>query len=194
MNPTIQRYLPPALVFGTAVYFGWPPSARLDLGEDVVRTNSVRWQPADLAAPGLIQGVMDPFREVLVAGKEMEVEPETGKLVAATRPAGPQPELLQAGLRLDGIASIGGRNWAVLNGRPRLAGDVVHTDDTNRYQCQIVSVDSGHIVVRCEETVTELRPRPFGSARSSSVTKTPAVSSEASQATPGDVPPPPPQV
>jgi hypothetical protein len=79
--------------------------------------------------------------------------------IAPARPLGPDAETLKAGLQLDGIANVGGRTWAVLNGRPRLAGDFVTTNDVNRYKCQIVSIQSDHIVVRCQETIAELRPR-----------------------------------
>ena len=96
MNPTVQRYLPPILVFSAALYFGWPPAEPLDLGEDVVRANSVRWRPEDVAEPPVIKPAADPFEAVLVASDEMEVEPQTGKLVAATTPAGPALEVIQA--------------------------------------------------------------------------------------------------
>ncbi len=191
MNPLVQRYLPPVIVFGAATFFGWPPSAPLDLGDDIIRTSSVRWRPRDLADPPLIEPATDPFREVLVVTEEMEVEPETGNLVVATRPAGPPADLLKAGLRLDGIASIGGRPWAVLNGRPRLAGDTVRTADAHRYECQIVSVENSHIVVRCEETITEIRPQPFGTGRPTVATESPAVPGDLRSPEIGDQPPPP---
>ena len=63
MNPTVQRYLPPALVFGAALYFGWPPSEPFDLGEEVVRANSVRWRPEDVAEPPVIKPAVDPFEK-----------------------------------------------------------------------------------------------------------------------------------
>ena len=75
MNPTVQRYLPPTLVFGAALYFGWPPAEPLDLGEDVVRANSVRWRPEDVAEPSVIKPAANPFAAVLLASDEMEVEP-----------------------------------------------------------------------------------------------------------------------
>lgn len=165
MNPTVQRYLPPLLVFGTAIYFGWPPAKPLDLGDDIVRANSVRWRSEDLAKPELITPAADPFRAVLVASEEMEVEPETGKLVAATTPSGPPADAIRAGMQLDGIAQMGNRFWAVLNGRPRLPGDAIVTNDANRFACEIVSVFPDRIVVRCEDTVVEIRPRPAGSNR-----------------------------
>ena len=120
MNPTIQRYLPPALVFGVALYFGWPPAEPLDLGEDLVRASSVRWRPQDLAETPFIEPAADPFAEVLVAGDAADVESETVEVAAI--PAGPDAETIQAGLRVDGIAKMGNQLWAVLNGRPRLAG------------------------------------------------------------------------
>lgn len=192
MNPTVQRYLPPILVFGAALYFGWPPAEPLDLGEDVVRANSVRWRPEDLAEPVVIKPAADPFEAVLVASDEMEVEPETGKLVAATTPPGPAPEVIQAGLQLDGIAMMGNRLWAVLNGRPRLPGDLILTNDANRHTCEIVSVHSDRIVVRCEETLAEIRPRPAGTARPVAAKHAPTATEGNTPTAPvGIVPPPP---
>ncbi len=192
MNPTVQRYLPPTLVLGAALYFGWPPAEPLDLGEDVVRANAVRWRPEDVAEPPVIKPAANPFAAVLFAGAEMEVEPETGKLVAATTHAGPAPEIIHAGLQLDGIAKMGNRFWAVLNGRPRLPGDMIFTSDANRYECEIVSVYPDRIVVRCEETVTEIRPRPAGTARPAAAAHaTTAAENNAPTAAVGDVPPPP---
>ena len=192
MNPVLQRYLPPTLVFGAALYFGWPPAEPLDLGEDVVRASSVRWRPENLAAPPVVQVANNPFEAVLVAGEEMEVEPETGKLVAATMPTGPPVEVIQAGLQLDGIAEMGNRFWAVLNGRPRLPGDMIQTSDANRHQCEIVSVASNHIVVRCEGTVAEIRPRPAGTSRPAPASRAPAANQIGVPTAPvSDVPPPP---
>jgi hypothetical protein len=162
----------------------------LDLGEDVVRANSVRWRPEDVAEPSVIKPAANPFAAVLFASDEMEVE--TGKLVDATTPAGPAPETIQAGLQLDGIAKMGNQFWAVLNGRPRLSGDTVFTNDANRLKCEIVSVYPERIVVRCEETVTEVRPRPAGTARPAAASHMPAASeNNAPAAAVGDVPPPP---
>lgn len=191
MNPTIQRYLPPTLVLGAALYFGWPPAEPLDLGEDIVRASSVRWRSQDLAEPTVIKPVGDPFAAVLFASEE-EVESETEKLAAVTTPTGPDPETIQAGLQLDGIAKMGNRFWAVLNGRPRLPGDTILTNDTDQHQCEIVSVYADHIVVRCQETVTEIRPRPAGFGRSDAASRSPAATENSTPAAPsGDVPPPP---
>lgn len=188
MNPTVQRYLPPSLVLGAALYFGWPPAEPLDLGADVVRANSVRWRPEDVAEPPVIKPAANPFEAVLVASDEMEVEPETGKLVAATTPAGPPAEEIRAGLQLDGIAEMGNRFWAVLNGRPRLPGDMIFATG---HKCKIVSVFPDHIVVRCQETVVEIQPRPAGSSRPAAAGATKAIENTAPAAPAGDVPPPP---
>jgi hypothetical protein len=156
MNPHVYRYLPPVLVLVAALFFGWPPSKPLDLGDDFVKASSVRWRPNDLADPPRVTSSRDPFEEPVAAVEEVEISDAD---IALARPLGPDAETLKAGLQFDGLANVGGRTWAVLNGRPRLAGDFVTTNDANRYKCQIVSVQSDHIVVRCQETVAELRPR-----------------------------------
>ncbi len=188
MNAIATKLGPPAVVLGVAFYLGSPPAAPLDLGESVVKAAAVRWKKDDLLPPVIQTPAVDPFTEVLVASDEMEVEPETGKLVVATKPAGPDPEDLRSGLTLTGIAQMGGRKWAVINGKPRLPGDTVKTDDNQQLMCTIVAVESGHVVISCEETVTQLRPLPFGSR---APTATPV-----SRATPQNLPseelPPPP--
>jgi hypothetical protein len=159
MNPWVQRYAPPALVLGAAIYLGWPPPEPLDLGEDVVRATSVRWRPQDLSLGPRIESSRDPFEETPVEVEQVEVAVE---VLEPTVPAGPDADTLKAGFHLDGIANMGGRTWAVLNGRPRLEGDFVRTDDTHRHRCQIVSVAPDHITIRYEETIVEIRP---GAAR-----------------------------
>jgi len=190
MNPLLQRYLPPLLVFGAALFFGWPPSAPLDLGDDVVRATSVRWRPDDLVDPPVIEPASNPFQAVLVADEASIVEPE---LAQPTRPAGPTAEVLTSGLRLDGIASMGGRRWAVLNSRPRLVGDLVRTSDTERHQCEIVSIETDHVVVRCQETVAKLQPRPAGSQRPAAASQVPAAAPDRDNQPSADEVPPPPQ-
>jgi hypothetical protein len=159
MNPWVQRYAPPALVLCAAIYLGWPPPEPLDLGEDVVRATSVRWRPQDLSLGPRIESSRDPFEETPVEVEQVEVAVE---VLEPTVPAGPDADTLKAGFHLDGIANMGGRTWAVLNGRPRLEGDFVRTDDTHRHRCQIVSVAPDHITIRYEETIVEIRP---GAAR-----------------------------
>lgn len=193
MNSMIQRYLPPAIVLGAAVFFAWPPPAPLDLGDDVVRASSVRWRSDDLTDPPVIEPASDPFQEVLVLSEEVV---EAANAVAEVAATGPAPEELQAGLRLDGFANMGGRTWAVVNGRPRLPGDAIRIGDVNRHPCEIVSIETDHIVVRCEKTVTKIRPRPQGNARRvAAITAAPTSmtpNNEATVAPPtGDVSPPP---
>ena len=159
MNPLMQRYATPAVVLGIATYLGWPGSTPTDYGSDVVRAKAVRWRANDLDHPPTVRATIDPFREVLVATEETVVEPETGKLVAPTKPTGPSASEIESGLRVDGIALMGGRKWAVINGRPRLPGDQVKTDDANRYRCEILSVGTNQVVVVCLETTVTLRPR-----------------------------------
>lgn len=195
MNPTVQRYLPPLIVIGAAIFFGWPPAAPLDLGEDVIRANSVRWRVGDLEDPPAFEILVDPFREVLVN----EPKPEQVAGVIEVEPTGPEPAAIKAGLSLDGMAQMGGRTWAVLNGRPRLPGDFLRTDDANQILCEIVSVHDDHVVVRSEGTVVEVFVQPFGARRIASRSRANALPSAPSSAnptdensaTPGEVPPPP---
>ena len=137
------------------------------MGEDVVRASSVRWRPNELAAPPRIELTSNPFEEVLVADDEAIAAEEA---VIEVVPLGPPAQELKAGLRLDGFANTAGRIWAVVNGRPRLPGDAVRTSDTNQYLCRLESIESNHIIVRCEDTVTEIHLRSFGSQRKGAAT------------------------
>ena len=159
MSPNVQKLLPSALVIAAAAYFGWESAGPSYVNEDVTRATSVRWKADDLVPPAMPSVTVDPFASVLVVSAEQEIEEETGKLVPASRPAGPPARELHAGLSLTGIARMGSRNWAILNGRPRLSGDSVKTDDNNQHECVIVSVEADHVIVRCQETVTQIRLR-----------------------------------
>ncbi|MDA8744059.1 hypothetical protein N9N28_05450 [Rubripirellula amarantea] len=156
MSPNVQKLLPPSLVIGAAIYFGWPPSGSTVVNEGIARATSVRWRADDLEPPAIPSITVDPFASVLVVTAEKEVEEETGKLIPATRPAGPPERELRAGLSLTGIANIAGQQWAILNNRPRLPGDVLKTNDNNRHECEIVSVERDHVLVRCEETIAKI--------------------------------------
>lgn len=188
MNPIVQRYLPPLIVIGSAAYFGWPPSKPLDLGDDIVRATSVRWDNDDLREPTLPPITADPFREVIVA------EEDPAEMVAEELaiPTGPDPAVIQSGLSLDGFADTAGRRWAIINGRPRLAGDIVTTTGIEAYRCEIVAVEAGHVVVRCQQTVTEIRPLPFGtkSQPNQQPSSLPAVDVQPETATENIAPPP----
>lgn len=188
MNPVVQRYLPPAIVLGSAIYFGMPPAEPLDLGEDIVRATSVRWDKDDLENPQLPTIVTDPFREVIVANAQTEDvvdEPEV--------PSGPQPADLQAGLTLDGFADTAGRRWAILNGRPRLVGDTVLTTGMAPYTCEIVAVEADRVLVRCQGTLAEIRPQPFGTKKTaaSKATSQPPVTQTDFTPAVEDIAPPP---
>lgn len=166
MNSIVHRYAPPALVIGAGLFFGWPPAEPFDLGDEIVRTGSVRWRSDDLASPTWIEPASDPFREVLLA-KQQVAETENAELVV--KPTGPPEAELKAALRLDGFAEMGGRTWAVVNGRPRLVGDTVTTSDANRHRCEVVSIASDHVTVRCQETTTKILPAPFFTRRPAKV-------------------------
>ena len=194
MNFLIQRFAPPVAVLGIALYLGWPETPSADYGDNLVRAKAVRWRPKDLTDPPQIASTVDPFREVLVTTEETVVEPETGKLVAPTKPAGPPQSELESGLRIDGIAYMGGRHWAVINGRPRLPGDEVRTADANRYPCEILSVEREQVVVRCQETIATLRPARHPSSSVAAQPATNVTEPITPTEPPGDVIPPPPGV
>ncbi len=156
MNPNVTKFLPPGLVVMATLYFGWPPSRPLIQSDATVRATAVRWKPDDLASRTSIEVSNDPFASVLVVSDQHEVEEETGKLIPATRPAGPHVSELKNGLSLTGIAQMAGRRWAILNGRPRRPGDQIRTDDNHRHSCEIVSVAADHVIVRCEETIAKI--------------------------------------
>ena len=158
MNYLIQRFGTPSMVLGIAVYLGWPTTSSTNYDDAVARAKSVRWRPQDLANPPDIASTIDPFREVLVTTEKTVVEPETGKLVAQTKPAGPPQSELESGLVIEGIAQMGGRHWAIINGRPRLLGDELQTSDAKRHSCEILAIEDDRVVVRCEETIATLRP------------------------------------
>lgn len=194
MNPIVQRYLPPLIVIGAAFYFGWPPSKPLDLGEDIVRATSVRWKPDALSDPAVPQITADPFREVMVD----EPDPAAAQSDQPETPAGPDPGTIRAGLTLDGFADTSGRRWAIINGRPRLLGDMVSTTGAEVLVCEIISVQEDRVVVRCQETVTEIRPLPFGARATSNAkpnAKPEAGGSAAVETAPAlEAIPPPPQL
>ncbi|KAA1262185.1 hypothetical protein LF1_47470 [Rubripirellula obstinata] len=173
MSPSVNKFLPPGMVVAATLYFGWPPAKPLIQSDSIVRATAVRWKRDDLKKPATVSIDVDPFASVLVVSDELEVEEETGKLVPATRPAGPDPTVLQQGLVLSGIADMGGRKWAILNGRPRLPGDTLVTDDLNRHPCEVVSVGHDHVVVRCEETIAQVEIR--NSKQNSSASNLPGV-------------------
>lgn len=160
----------------------------------MVRAKAVRWRPKDLTDPPQIASSLDPFREVLVTTEATVVEPETGKLVAQTKPSGPPASELESGLRIDGIAHMGGRHWAVINGRARLPGDEIQTNDANRYRCEIVAVESDRVVIRCQETIATLRPSRDPSKSITAQPQTNESEPITPTAPPGDVIPPPPGV
>ena len=162
MSPNVNKVMPPGLVIAATLYFGWPPSAPLFQSDDTVRATAVRWKREDLQDPPPISVKVDPFASVLVASGQQEVEEETGKLIPATKPAGPDPAVLQQGLVLSGIAEMSGQKWAILNGRPRLPGDTLVTNDVNRHSCEVVSVGQDHAVVRCEGTVAQIELSRIG--------------------------------
>ncbi|MGB7344009.1 MAG: hypothetical protein WBD20_07335 [Pirellulaceae bacterium] len=163
MRAIVEKFGPPTVVLGTALYLGMPPAAPLDLGESPVRAAAVRWKADELEPPVIARAAVNPFGQVLVATAEMEVEPDTGKLVVATKPTGPSPDAMKSGLTLTGIAGMGGRKWAIINGKPQLSGDSIKAIGPDRLICEVVSIHADHVVVACEETIVQLRPNNFQS-------------------------------
>jgi hypothetical protein len=62
----------------------------------------------------------------------------------------------------------------------------VTTDDVKRYKCQIVSIQSNHIVVRCQETIVELRPRDTKTAGTPASRRSPAAPGDRARRTKPD--------
>jgi hypothetical protein len=162
MNPTVQKYAPPMIVLGAALYLGWPPAAPLDLGENLVQAKAVRWKSRDLEPPTAPGTIVDPFRPVLVVAAEpTPVAAAAEDAVAA--PPGPTVDELRAAVKLSGIANTGGRAWAILNGRPRLVGEVIKTDDKAVPNCKLVAIEKDHVLLQCHQTFAVIRPQVSGS-------------------------------
>ena len=162
MSTLAHRFGPPALVLGAALYLGWPPASPLDLGEPVVKARAVRWKAADLDPPPASGQIKDPFLQVLVAKNEMEADMEAAKLAVPTKPVGPTAEEIAAGMTLTGIARVGTRRWVIINGKPRMEGDVIKIDNSLRTECKVISIATDHAIVRCGEIDVKIQSRSFG--------------------------------
>ena len=156
MNSILQRYGLPVVVLGFAFYLGWPPAQPLDLGDDVVRARTVKWNPADLEVSNADPGVVDPFRKVLVVKEPVQPADE---LPDPEQTSGPSEQQIRDVIQLTGLANIGGRTWAIVNGRARLAGDTIRTGDQEVRTCKVVSVHKDHIVVQCQQKIAVVRPQ-----------------------------------
>jgi hypothetical protein len=155
MNPTVQKYAPPMVVLGAVLYWGWPPVEPLDLGNDLVKARAVHWKAADLESPREPENVVDPFRPVLVAKQETEQAEEQ----IAKMPVGPSEDNIRAVLRLTGIAKMGGRSFAIINGKACVAGERLRTYDDLVKSCKLMSIHPDHVVVQCEQTFAVIRPQ-----------------------------------
>ncbi len=156
MNSILQRYGLPVVVLGCALYLGWPPAKPLDLGDDVIRARAVKWNPADLQFSNADPDVVDPFRQVLVVKEPVQPAAELHELEPTS---GPSEQEIRDVVHLTGLAKIGGRTWAIVNGRARLAGDTFRTGDQVVKTCKVVSVHTDHIVVECQQTFAVVRPQ-----------------------------------
>ena len=174
MKSLMHRFGPPALVFGAALYLGWPPAAPLDLGESVVKAKAIRWKKDDLLAPPTLDVVVDPFRQVLVAKAEMKPEKDMEEMVAESKAPELTSEAIMSELELTGIANMGGRYWAILNGKPHLQGDTITTGDSQEISYEVIAIQSDHVIIRNRKTTVTLRPKPFGKQMSQTASK-PAV-------------------
>lgn len=151
MNPTLQKFGPPALVFGIALYLGWPPSEPMDLGDDVVRAKSVRWKPSDLESPQPNAGkVVDPFRPVLVE----EVPVQIVQAVVEDAPKAASAGLVRSQLFLTGIAQMGKQRWAIINGKTQSVGDELTVDGKSVF---VQSILDDHVIIRSGDQKVELK-------------------------------------
>ena len=155
MNVLAQKYGPPVLVLGAALYLGWPPSSPLDLGDDLVKAKSVRWNSSELDSPQSLADVSDPFTPVLV----LKEEPKAAVENVVVEPTGPSEAAIRAVVLLTGIANSGGRSWAILNGKASLVGDVVKTNEVTVPDCTLVAINADHVVVRCQKMIAVIRPQ-----------------------------------
>lgn len=156
MKPALEKYGPPVLVLGAALYLGWPPAEPMDLGENLVTAKSVRWKSSDLEPPRAPEVVVDPFRAVLLVTEK----PETAAAVdTVVEPLGPSDEEIRSVMVLNGVAKSGGRSWAIVNGRVRLAGDLIPSNSKIVPDCSLVSIHEDHVVVSCGKKLTVIRPQ-----------------------------------
>lgn len=188
MNPTVQKYAPPVIVLGAALYLGWPPAAPMDLGENLVQAKAVRWKSHDLDPPSALGTIADPFRPVLV----VKAEPAAVEEDSATVPLGPAVDEIRAAVKLSGIANSGGRAWAILNGRARLAGDMIKTNDKTVPDCKLIAIAKDHVLVQCQQTFAVIRPQVSGSAGKTTASDPANKITPEENQTPARVPAPPP--
>ncbi|WP_182870838.1 hypothetical protein [Stieleria mannarensis] len=159
MNVALQKYGPPAVVIAIALHLGWPPSAPLDLGEDVVRAKSVRWKVSDLQSPSRPAAInKDPFAAVLVetSAADSETHATTDESVP-DEPIGPTPEDLHVGLRLGGIAQTDHHRWAIINGRVCKIGDRLPVIGLNDLSATIRDIAADHVTVVAGPLTVQLK-------------------------------------
>ncbi|TWU08190.1 hypothetical protein [Stieleria varia] len=155
MNPIVQKLGPPGLVLCAALYLGWPADRPMDLADNAVRAKTVRWKPDDLKPPvGIASQEKDPFQPVLVTAKPKPVSSRPD-LVVVDSIEYPSESLVRSELMLAGIAQIGGRRWAVINGKTRVVGDEIDVDGQN---VTVQSVAADHVVLGSGPLEIKLRP------------------------------------
>ncbi len=187
MNPTLVRLLPPGLVVTVAIWCGWPtnPSTFEDLPASAAR--AARWKASDLQVPQVACPTVDPFAAVL--------QPATQALPTAAiveppqeGPTPPTSAELLAYIQLEGFGTAGGRQWAVVNGRPRSVGDVVLPQGHFPWACQLAQIADDHVVIRCGPASIDIRRSQRGRRQASAA----AASESGPLPTDGISPPPPP--
>lgn len=155
MNPLVQKYAPPAVVLGAALYWGWPPSQPFDLGEEPVQARAVRWKPSDLDSPSAIGSITDPFQPVLVSDEASNETSEQETII----PVGPTETQIRAAVILTGLGDLGGSKWAIINGNAHLPGDTMRINREGVKDCRLIAVHKDHVIVQCEQTYALVRPQ-----------------------------------
>lgn len=165
MNPSIERFGPPALVLGIALYLGWAPAPPLDLGDDLVKVKAVRWKKADLGAPTSVAvGQRDPFAPVLEKpepkqmGTTEKVSSKSNHQDVVLEPESTLTEKdLLMGLKMTGIATTDQRHWAIINGRIVSAGDMVPITGQREQTALITKVGADFVFATADGVSVQLK-------------------------------------
>ena len=160
MKTRLRKFGPPVAVIGAALYLGWPPSAPMDLGDDIVRAKSVRWKVTELDPPNLtIHTAPDPFAAVLVdATSNQPVMPQGKPQQVRNESWGPTENDLRKGLSLSGIARTDSYRWAVVNRRVCRPGDTVPVIGLVDVEATIEQIHHDKITVAVDALIVDIRP------------------------------------
>lgn len=164
MNPSIERFGPPALVLSIALYLGWAPSAPLDLGDDLVRAKAVRWKQTDLVSPHSIDiAGRNPFAPVLKKPEQHLAIADASMVATKNDSAVLEPIIgltendLMIGLKLTGIAQTDQRHWAIINGRIVSAGDRISITGQRDKTALITKVTSDVVIATADSVTVHLK-------------------------------------